>query len=109
MAHLRDFVDRYHVNAIQTPHPSVVIKDPVAEGEKLKAWLAAFDRAVAELNRPGIVFYTYLKDEPNTLADYKYVQEWGKAVKQFNSVVKVMVVEQPWTAPGMTGDDSASG
>ena len=100
---LREFVDRYHVNAVQTPHPSSAVKDPVAQRETLRAWLAAFDRAAKELDRPGVVFYAYLKDEPNTLEDYRYVQKWGRAVREAGSVVKVLVVEQPWTAPGMGG------
>lgn len=106
---LREFVDRYHVNAVQTPHPSSVVKDPEAQADTLRAWLAAFDQAARELDRPGVLFYTYLKDEPNTLEDYRYVQQWGGAVRAAGSVVKVLVVEQPWTAPGMGGADSAWG
>ena len=106
---LREFVDRYHVNAVETPHPHVVVKDPQREQGKLRAWLAAFDRAAKELDRPQIVFFTYLKDEPNSLEDYRYVQRWGRAVREARSVVKVLVVEQPWTEPGMSGADSAWG
>jgi hypothetical protein len=104
---LREFVDRYHVNALQTPHPSSVVKDPEAQRDTLRAWLAAFDGAARELDRPNLVFYTYLKDEPNTLEDYRYVQKWGRAVRDAKSVVKVLVVEQPWTEPGREGADSA--
>jgi hypothetical protein len=106
---LRVFVDRYHVNGLQTPHPSSVIKDPDTEADRLRAWLAAFNRAAIELDRPGVLFYTYLKDEPNTLEDYRYVQKWGRAIREAKSVVKVLVVEQPWTAPGQEGADSAWG
>ncbi len=106
---LREFVDRYHVNAVQVPHPSSAVKDPDAERDKLRAWLAAFDRVAKELNRAHLVFYTYLKDEPNTLEDYRYVQQWGRAVREAKSVVKVLVVEQTWTAPGQGGADSAWG
>jgi len=106
---LREFVDRHHVNALQTPHPSNAVKDPEQEGPRLRAWLAAFDQAAKELDRPQVVLFTYLKDEPNTLEDYRYVQKWGRAVRQAKSVVKAMVVEQPWTAPGMGGADSAWG
>jgi hypothetical protein len=106
---LREFVDRYHVNALQTPHPESAVKDPKAEPDRLRAWLGAFDRAAKELNRPGILFYTYLRDEPNTLEDYRYVQKWGGAFREAKSVVKVLVVEQPWTAPGEGGADSAWG
>ncbi|TMQ00598.1 MAG: hypothetical protein E6L09_06000 [Verrucomicrobia bacterium] len=61
------------------------------------------------MNRPQVIFYTYLKDEPNTLEDYRYVQKWGRAVRAAHSVVKVLVVEQPWTEPGQGGADSAWG
>jgi hypothetical protein len=106
---LREFVDRYHVNALQTPHPDTVVKDPETQRDTLRAWLAAFDRAAQELDRPNIIFYTYLRDEPNTLEDYRYVQKWGRAVRDAKSVVKVLVVEQTWTEPGMGGADSAWG
>ena len=106
---LREFVDRYHLNALLTPHPSSAVKDPETERDKLRAWLAAFDRAAQELNRPGVLYYTYLKDEPNTLEDYRYVQKWGRAVREAKSAVKVLVVEQPWTEPGQGGADSAWG
>jgi hypothetical protein len=106
---LREFVERHHVNALPIPHPSSAVKDPEWERDKLRAWLAAFDRAAKELNRPHIVFFTYLRDEPNTLEDYRYVQKWGRAVREAKSVVKVLVVEQTWTAPGQGGADSAWG
>ena len=89
--------------ALLTPHPSSVVKDPETERETLRGWLAAFDRAAKEMNRPQVIFYTYLKDEPNTLEDYRYVQKWGRAVRAAHSVVKVLVVEQPWTEPGQGG------
>ncbi len=106
---LRQFVDRYHLNALQTPHPSSAVKDPETQRDTLRAWLAAFDRAAKDLARPGVLFYTYLRDEPNTLEDYRYVQKWGRAVREAGSVVKVLVVEQPWTEPGYGGADSAWG
>jgi hypothetical protein len=106
---IRSFVDRFHVNAIQTPHPDTAVKDPDTQRDRLRAWLAAFDRAAVELGRPQVVFYTYLKDEPNTLEDYRYVQKWGRAVREAKSAVKVLVVEQTWTAPGQWGADNAWG
>lgn len=106
---LREFVERYHVNSLEVPHPSTAVKDPDLERDKLRAWLAAFDRAAEELKQPHLVFFTYLKDEPNTLEDYRYVQQWGRAIREAKSVVKVMVVEQPWTEPGKGGADSAWG
>ncbi|MCX7826824.1 MAG: DUF4091 domain-containing protein [Verrucomicrobiae bacterium] len=91
---LRKFVDTYHVNALQTPHPRSAVKDPEAERDKLHAWLKAFDQMAAELNRPGVTFFTYLKDEPNDEEEYHYVQKWGPPIRAAKSVVKVMVVEQ---------------
>jgi len=104
VAALRQFVDIIQVNAIQVPHPNNAVKDPDAERAKLHAWLAAFDRAAAELNRSHITFYTYLLDEPNDEKAYRYVQKWGKAIRQANSVVKVMVVEQTRTQDPAWGD-----
>jgi Glycoside hydrolase 123, catalytic domain/Glycoside hydrolase 123 N-terminal domain len=106
---LREFVGRYHVNALEIPHPDSVVKDPVAGRATLHAWLAGWDHAAAELARPGITFFIYLKDEPNDREAYEYVQRWGKAIREAKSVVKVMVVEQPWTEPGNAGADSAWG
>ena len=100
----REFVDRYHVNAFCTPHPSSAgVKDPEAEKPKLHAWLKAWDKAAAALDRP-VLLYTYLKDEPNDEDAYHYVQKWGKAVREAKSIVKVMVVEQTKTQDEKWGD-----
>jgi hypothetical protein len=104
VAAFREFVDRYHVNAFSTPSPAHVVKDPDKEREKLRAWLKAWDQAAAELKRPQVVFYTYLKDEPNDEEAYRFVQKWGKAVRDAKPVVKVMVVEQTWTQNAAWGD-----
>jgi hypothetical protein len=100
----RQFVDRYHVNAFVTPHPRSAVKDPVEEREKLHAWLDAWDRAAEELDRPQVLFYTYLRDEPNDEEEYHYVQKWGRAVREADTVVKVLVVEQTWTQNEAWGD-----
>jgi hypothetical protein len=94
---LREFVDQYHVNAIDVLHPSHAVKDPEREKEKLHAWLKSFDVAARELDRPQVLFYTYLLDEPNDEKAYQYVQKWGRIIREAKSVVKVMVVEQPQT------------
>jgi hypothetical protein len=86
------------------PHPRTAVKDPEKEGEKLRAWLAAWDRAAAQLERPGVVLFVYLRDEPNDEEAYKYVQLWGRAIRAAGSVVKVMVVEQTWTQDEKWGD-----
>ncbi len=103
---LREFVDRYHVNAISVRSPVGIVNDPEKEREKLYAWLKAWDRAAAKLDRPWVTFYIYLKDEPNDEEAYKFVQKWGRAIRAAKSVVKVMVVEQTWTEKGMGGADS---
>ena len=101
---LRRFVDRYHVNALAVPRPTGVVGDPQKDRRRLHAWLASWDRAAAELKRPDVLFYTYLKDEPNDEAAYRFVQKWGRAVREAKSVVKVMVVEQTWTQNPAWGD-----
>ncbi|NOZ21679.1 MAG: DUF4091 domain-containing protein [Planctomycetes bacterium] len=104
IAKFREFCDRYQVNALLTPHPRSVVKDPEAERDTLHAWLKAWDEAAKELNRPNVLFYTYLKDEPNDEAAYKYVQKWGRAICSQKSALKVLVVEQTWTQKKEWGD-----
>lgn len=101
---IREFIDRYHVNAIQVAHPRSVVKDPVAERDKLRAWLAAWDRAAKELDRPQVTLFTYLLDEPNDAEAYRYVQKWGRAVREAKSAYKAMVVEQTKTSDPKWGD-----
>jgi hypothetical protein len=100
----REFVDRYHVNAYPIPHPRSAVKDPDQQRDRLHRWLAAWDRAADELDRPQVLFYTYLKDEPNDEEAYRYVQKWGRAVREADSVIQVMVVEQTWTQNEAWGD-----
>jgi len=100
----REFVDRYHVNAYSIPHPRTAVKDPEAQRARLHAWLAAWDRAIAQIDRPDIVFFTYLRDEPNDEEAYRYVQKWGRAIREAKSKVKVLVVEQTWTQNEKWGD-----
>lgn len=100
----REFVDRYHVNAFCVPHPRSAVQDPIEQRERLHAWLKSWDRAVEQLDRPDVVFYTYLKDEPNEEEAYRYVQKWGRAIREAKSEVKVMVVEQTWTQNEAWGD-----
>jgi hypothetical protein len=100
---LREFVDRYHVNAIQTVHPRSAVKDPENERERLHAWLKAWDQAAKDLDRP-VLFFTYLLDEPNKLEAYREVQTWGRAIRAAKSALKVMVVEQTKTQDPAWGD-----
>jgi len=104
IAALRRFIDTRHVNALAVPRPMGVVQDPDTERDKLRAWLASWDRLAAELQRPGIVFYTYLKDEPNDEDAYRFVRKWGRALREAKSAVKVMVVEQTWSQKADWGD-----
>jgi hypothetical protein len=98
IAAFREFVDRTHVNAFGIPGlRSAGVENPEAEKAKLHAWLKAWDKAAAALDRPGVLFYTYLRDEPNDEEAYRYVRQWGKAVREARSVVKVLVTEQTKT------------
>ncbi|MFV1964703.1 MAG: glycoside hydrolase domain-containing protein [Pirellulaceae bacterium] len=101
---LREFVDRYHVNAVPVPRPTGIVKDLETGRAELHGWLKSWDEAAAALDRPDVVFYTYLKDEPNDEEAYRFVQAWGKAVREVGSVVKVLVVEQTWTQNAQWGD-----
>jgi hypothetical protein len=100
---LREFIDRYHLNAIQLPHPDSVVKDPEGERHRLRAWLTAWDRAIEATGRPSVVFYFYLLDEPNDQAAYEYVRTWGRAIREAGTRVKVLVVEQPQTQDSKWG------
>jgi len=91
---LRRFVDRYHVNAVKVPNPAKIFADPRKDRAKLLAWLRSVDRAADTLNRPEVTFYIYLRDEPNDAKAYSFVRNWGKAIRQAHSAVKVMVTEQ---------------
>ncbi len=106
---LREFVDRYHVRAIPVLRPSYIVKDPEQQRDKLHAWLKSWDRLAEELDRPHLLFYTYIDDEPNDEEAYRFVQKWGRAVRDANSVVKVMVTEQTWTEKGKGGANSEWG
>jgi hypothetical protein len=101
---LAAFVDQYHLNGIPVPNPMYYIKDPDAEKPKLHAWLKAWDAVAADLKRPGVTFYTYLFDEPNDEKAYATVRQWGNAIREAKSVVKVLVVEQPWPQDAKWGD-----
>ena len=101
---LGTFVDRFHVNALKTSFPQNIVKDLQRDRKNLLAWLASFDRAAAQLGRAEIVFYMYLVDEPGDEEAYHYVQKWGRAIREANSVVKVLVVEQTWPQKERWGD-----
>ena len=85
---LREFVDQYQVNALQTPNPAHVFKDPDKDRGKLSAWLKAIDVSVEQLERPNVLFDFYLVDEPNDWETYDFIRKWGKAIHDARSVVK---------------------
>lgn len=101
---LRQFVDQYHVNALQLPSLAAMFKDPDEDRDTFRAWLKAFDVAAERLDRPGVLFYTYLIDEPNDRKAYDYVRKWGKAIREAKSVVKVLVTEQTKPQDAAWGD-----
>lgn len=101
---LRAHIDRYQVNAVQVVHPNRAVKDPVAEAEVLRAWFAAWDALIAEVQRPDATFFIYLRDEPNDAEAYRYVQTWGRAIRALKPRVKVMVVEQTAVQDAAWGD-----
>jgi hypothetical protein len=103
-ARVREHIDRYRLNALPVPHPVQVVQDPVAEGEVLRAWFAAWDRLIEEVQRPGVTFFIYLRDEPNDAEEYRYVQTWGRAVRALSSRVKILVVEQTAVQDAAWGD-----
>ncbi|MBC7351012.1 MAG: DUF4091 domain-containing protein [Thermogutta sp.] len=104
VAHLREWIDRYHVNAIQIPSPVGRVKDPADSPDDLTAWLTAWDKAITEIARPHVIFYIYLKDEPNDPEAYEFVRHWGKPIRAAQTKVKVLVVEQTRTQNPAWGD-----
>ncbi|HPU06722.1 MAG TPA: DUF4091 domain-containing protein [Thermogutta sp.] len=104
VARLREWIDTYCVNAIQVPSPVGIVKDPQANNQALQAWARAWDRAIESIDRPHVVYYIYLKDEPNDPEAYEFVRVWGKAIRATKTKVKVMVVEQTRTQNPAWGD-----
>lgn len=104
VARLREWIDTYSVNAIQVPSPVGIVKDPQANSRVLQAWARTWDRAIEAINRPDVMYFIYLKDEPNDPEAYDFVRLWGKAIRAIKTKVKVMVVEQTRTQDPSWGD-----
>lgn len=98
---VRAYADQYHVNAYSVPRPTHYFDQPTSE---LDAWLAAWDDAIAVLDRPEIQFYIYLTDEPNDAAAYDWVRTWGTPIVAAQSSVQVMVTEQTTPQDAGWGD-----
>lgn len=97
---LRNYIDTYHVNSIRVPMdarwPAAVINHFfIDDEEKIAPYFAAWDEIIERLNRPQVVFYTYLFDEPNSQEDYTFINYWGGKIKETGTHVKVMITEQP--------------
>ena len=102
---LRDFVDRYHVNAVCDAAPESGGQGPGSR--KPSGWGPGWRPGTARRPNsigPMCVLYTYLLDEPNDEQAYRYVQKWGRAIRQFKSALKVLVVEQTLTQDPKWGD-----
>ncbi|MCY2925566.1 MAG: DUF4091 domain-containing protein [Planctomycetota bacterium] len=104
LAALATFIDTYHVNAIEIPSLTVVVRDPEAQRAKLQAWLDGYTAAAAVLNRPRPTFYVYLADEPNDAAAYARIRAWGRAIRGAKSAVKAMITEQDTPQNAAWGD-----
>ncbi|MEI7836894.1 MAG: glycoside hydrolase domain-containing protein [Planctomycetota bacterium] len=104
LAALATFIDTYHVNAIEIPSLTVVVKDPEAQRAKLQAWLDGYTAAAAALNRSRLTFYVYLADEPNDAAAYARIRTWGRVIRGAKSAVKVMITEQDTPQNAAWGD-----
>ncbi len=101
---IQSFVDTYHTNIFCLGNPAGWgFTDPVADNAKLLARLRACDTAIAQINRP-VLYYIYLSDEANDAAAYKYIRDWGKAIRAAHSAAKVLVVEQPKPQDPAWGD-----
>ena len=101
---MRAFIDRYHVNAVMVPNVTSLVKDPDFDRAKLLVWLRAWDALIMDLERPNVVFYIYLIDEPGDEKAYKFVRRWGNAIAAAKSNIKVMVTEQTRPQEAAWGD-----
>ena len=70
-----------------------MFKDPDKDRDKFRSWLKAIDVVAERLDRPNVLFYFYLVDEPNDWETYDFIRKWGKAIHEAKSVVKVLVTE----------------
>lgn len=97
LAGIRRWAKTYHVNSLPVPPPHRHFKDPERDLDKIHRWLKSWDRAFDAAGLGDLLVYTYLKDEPNDPDEYKFVQQWGKVMRESGSRVKALVVEQTKT------------
>ncbi|MGQ9590228.1 MAG: DUF4091 domain-containing protein [Planctomycetota bacterium] len=100
----REFLARYHVNAVAVDPPSRWFRDPVADREKILRYARSWDRFLEAIGRPDLLLYTYLIDEPNDREAYEHVRAWGRAIREAGSRLKVLVTEQTKTQDPAWGD-----
>jgi hypothetical protein len=100
----KDFLSRYHVNAIEVSPPHRYFKDPSKDKEPIARYLRSWDRALDAIGRGNLLCYTYLIDEPNDKEAYEFTRTWGRAVREVGSRVKVLVTEQTKTQDPSWGD-----
>ena len=63
----------------------------------MQNWGNAWTRGIAAVNRPGVLYFVQVMDEPNSAADYDYVRLWGDAIRATQSPVKTLVTVQTLT------------
>ena len=73
------------VNAVEVRSPSSTFADPEKDRAGIESWMKSFDRAAKELNRPGVLFYIYVMDEPNNEKAYAWVRSWGSTTRAASS------------------------
>lgn len=100
----REFLARYHVNAVAVDPPSRHFQDPVADREKIHRYARSWDRFLEAIGRPDLLVYTYVLDEPNDREAYERVRAWGRAIREAGSRLKVLVTEQTKTQDPAWGD-----
>jgi hypothetical protein len=88
------FLETYHVNALPVPAPHRYFPNLQKDRDAIGAYLRGWDRMLESVGRPDLVCYTYLIDEPNDPEAYEFTREWGRAIRQAGSRVRVLVTEQ---------------
>lgn len=96
---LRAAIDHYGINAVCLGQPvghrtASKMRPTPANQKKYIGHMSAYADAIHDLDRPHVVFYNYLIDEPKGPGVYRFIREWGEALQKANKDVKVMVTEQ---------------
>ena len=99
IAGLRTFIDQYNLNAVRVLNPldhgaAAKVRLDEKSRKLLVAALAAYDDAYRRLDRPDVIFYWYILDEPSSAAMYRFIRSFGEATRETKTVVKVLVTEK---------------